>query len=92
MEVDVTKDPRAPNRFIVTARGDQLQYVKLSGVPQVVPGVKSMTFEAKDEDTAAEWLFRIRKSVCVGSFLDGSEAPLADSGEHSGQASPGESD
>jgi hypothetical protein len=74
VEVDITADPRMANRFIVTTRADQIQYVKLSGIPQIVAGVKSITFEAKNAEAAAEWLFRLKKSACMGSFLDGSGA------------------
>jgi hypothetical protein len=75
VEVDIAADARAPRRFVVTAHGDQIQYVKLSGVPRLVPGVRSILFEAKSEESAAEWLFRLKRAACMGSFLDGGGLP-----------------
>jgi Sec7-like guanine-nucleotide exchange factor len=71
VEVDTAIDSRAPNRFVVAAKQDQLQYVKLVGIPQMVAGVKKVIFEAKSGEEASEWLFRLKRSVCMGSFMDG---------------------
>jgi hypothetical protein len=72
-EVDFTMDPKAPNRFIVTTRGEQIQYVKLLGIPRPVDGVKSIAFEARTPEEASEWLCRMRKSACMGSFMTAGE-------------------
>jgi hypothetical protein len=70
-KVDITPDPKISNRFVVTAQGDSIEYVKLTGVPQMVLGIKSITFEAPNQQEAAEWLFRLKKSAWMGSFLEG---------------------
>jgi hypothetical protein len=71
-EVDVAQDPRSPLRFLITARGEQIQYVKLGGgVPKIVPGLKAIQFEAKEKDGATNWFLRLKRSVVMSSFLDG---------------------
>lgn len=76
-EVDITQDPRSPLRFFITARGDQIQYVKLGGgIPKIVPGLKTIQFEAKAKEDATNWLLRLKRSVAMSSFMDGpGEAP-----------------
>lgn len=71
VEVDMQRDAKVGSRFVVTARGEQIQYVKLTGIPQMVAGVKSICFEAEDEEKANEWLCRMKKSACMSSFMDG---------------------
>jgi hypothetical protein len=80
VEVDSTSHRKCNTRFLVTARGEQIQYVKLVGIPKMVPGVKSIVFEAKTPEIAAEWLFRLKKSACMGSFLDGAAPPTPGDG------------
>jgi hypothetical protein len=74
-EVDISQDPRSPLRFFITARGEQIQYVKLGGgIPKIMLGLKTIQFEAKEKETAANWFVRLKRSVVMNSFMDGPPA------------------
>jgi hypothetical protein len=89
-EVDISLDPRSPLRFFIIARGEQLQYVKLGGIPKIVGGLKIIQFEAREKDAATNWFFRLKRSVVMGSFMDAPPAALslADIGSDPESAEP----
>jgi hypothetical protein len=76
IEVDTKEDPYSDRRFCVISRGDQIQYLKLrDSEPVLVRGVKTVLFEARSGELAADWLFRIRKAAVMSYFLRGVVAP-----------------
>jgi hypothetical protein len=73
VEVEISADHESPKRLKVTAKGEEIQYVKLGrGKPTLVPGVKVLLLEAQDEETRNKWLSRLKKSAIMLAFQDGS--------------------
>ena len=70
--VEAFPDPRNVKRFFIMSKDkNEIMYVKFHEKgPDLMRGVKKMTFEASTEQARDKWLYRITKSLIVSLFTD----------------------